>query len=177
MDLTERDLSPLEFDLYTIRQKALSEINADTLIETYKNTNLNLIPLISGGQSKVYILTGPQVNGVVVFGNDYLISFDKDKNIFSKKALHRNIIPIQYDGKENVESSMHSHLAETGEFITATDICTLMLYGKFTKWKTHNVVSQKYLNIWDCKKNDLVVITMEAVEKIRKDQEQRRKNQ
>ena len=31
----------------------------------------------------------------------------------------------------------------------ATDICTLMLYEKFAKWKQHNVVSKNYLNIWN----------------------------
>jgi hypothetical protein len=37
---------------------------------------------------------------------------------------------------------MHSHLPETGDFITPTDICTLMPYEKFANWKTHNVVSK-----------------------------------
>ena len=68
---------------------------------------------------------------------------------------------------------MHSHLPETGDFITATDICTLMLYEKFAKWKTHNVVSEKYLSIWNCETDKLSVITLDAVEKINKDQEKR----
>lgn len=48
------------------------------------------------------------------------------------------------------ETTIHSHLPETGDYITATDICTLMLYEKAAKWKSHNVVSEKFLNIWDC---------------------------
>jgi hypothetical protein len=71
---------------------------------------------------------------------------------------------------------MHSHLPETGDYITATDICTLMLYEKFAKWKTHNVVSKKYLNIWNCETDQLTVISMEAVDKINKDQEKRNKS-
>jgi hypothetical protein len=70
---------------------------------------------------------------------------------------------------------MHNHLPETGEYITATDICTLMLYSKFAKWKTHNVVSKKYLNMWNCETNTLTVIPMDTVEKINKDQEKRKK--
>jgi hypothetical protein len=66
---------------------------------------------------------------------------------------------------------VHSHGPETGDFITATDICTLMLYEKFAKWKKHNVVSKKYLNIWDCETDQLTVITMDALEKISKHQE------
>jgi len=64
---------------------------------------------------------------------------------------------------------MHSHLPETGDFITATDICTLMLYGKFTGWKQHNVVSEKYLNSWNIKTNQLFIVTMDVVRKINED--------
>ncbi|MBS0647037.1 MAG: hypothetical protein JSR97_10680 [Verrucomicrobia bacterium] len=179
IDLTERDFTPNENDLYAIRKIALVTINSDTLFKTYKNTNLNLIPLINGNEKKVYVLTGPEQNGVVIFGNDYLLTFDKDSNLTSKKQLHRNIIPINYDGKEEegkeIEGTIHSHLPETGDFITATDICTLMLYEKFTKWKQHNVVSQIYLNIWNCLTDQLTVIPMSTIDKINKDQEKRNK--
>jgi len=177
-DLTERNFTANENELYSIRKIALTTINSDTLFKTYKNTNLNLIPLINGNEKKVYVLTGPQQNGVVIFGNDYLLTFDKDDNLITKKQLHKNIIPINYgkeeDGKE-IEGTMHSHLQETGDFITATDICTLMLYEKFTGWKQHNVVSKNYLNIWNCLTNELTVIPMSTVEKINKDQEKRNK--
>jgi len=107
-------------------------------------------------------LTGPQQNGVVIFGNDYLLMFDNENNLISKKQLHKNIIPINYGGKEEegkeIEGTIHSHLPETGDFITATDICTLMLYEKFAKWKQHNVVSKNYLNIWNCLTDQLVVL-------------------
>jgi hypothetical protein len=179
VDLNERDFTATESDLYTIRKTALATINSDTLFKTYKNTNLNLIPIINGAEKKVYVLTGPQQNGVVIFGNDYLLTFDQDNNLINKKQLHKNIIPINYGGKEEegkeIEGTIHSHLPETGDFITATDICTLMLYEKFTKWKQHNVVSKKYLNIWDCLTDHLTVIPMETLDKINKDQEKRNK--
>ena len=178
IDLTERDFTKNETNLYEIRKLALAEINNDTLFKSYKNMNLNIIPLINGNTKKVYVLTGPQQSGVVIFGNDYLLTFDNDNKLTSKKSLHKNIIPIHYDDKEEgkqIEGAMHTHLPESGDFIAATDICTLMLYQKFTKWKTHNVVSQKYLNIWNCETNQLTVITMDALEKINKDQEKRNK--
>lgn len=182
--VAEREFSQIENDLYQIRKLALATINSDTLFKTYNNTNLNLIPLINGQEKKVYVLTGPQQHGVVIFGNDYLLTFDKDNRLVQKKQLHKNIIPIYFGGTDEsgnqMESAMHSHLPETGEFMTATDICTLMLYSKFAKWKTHQVVSKEYLNIWDCEANTLTILPMETVEKIRKDQEQRtrkRKNE
>lgn len=177
-DLTERVFTTNENDLYLIRKTALSKANSDTLFKTYKNTSLNFIPLIHGNEKKVYVLTGPLKSGVVIFGNDYLLTFDKNNHLIEKKQLHKNIIPIYYGGKEEegmqVEGAMHSHLPETGDFITATDICTLMLYEKFAKWKTYNVVSERYLNIWNCETDKLTVITMDVLNNIDKDQEKRK---
>lgn len=179
IDLTERDFNKPENDLYEIRKLALTEINADTLFKTYKNTNLNLIPLINGQDKKVYVLTGPQNSGVVIFGNDYLMTFDVNNKLIIKKQLHKNIIPVYYGGKEEEGKksvgAMHSHLPETGQFMTATDICTLMLYGKFAKWEQHIVVSEKYMNIWSCKTDQLTVVPRDVVDKINNDQEKRNK--
>jgi hypothetical protein len=177
--MVEREFTKAENDLYEIRKLALNEIQTDTLFKRYSNSNLNLIPLISGSEKKVYVLTGPKNNGVVIFGNDYLLTFDNNNKLMQKKQLHKNIIPIEYcvkmdDGGE-VESTIHSHLPETGDFITATDVCTLMLYGKFTKWKTHHVVSKKYMSIWNCSTNELNIIPMSTIEKINKHQNKQAK--
>jgi hypothetical protein len=167
VDNSQRNFTPVENDLYTIRKLALQDINTDTLYKSYKNTNLNLIPLINNGQKKVYVLTGPSVSGVVVIGNDYLLTFSPDNQLLSRKRLHKNIIPINYKDEKDKEAfaTMHSHLPETGDYITATDVCTLMLYSKFAKWEQHMVVSPNYMNIWNCHKNELVVVPMQAWEK------------
>jgi hypothetical protein len=179
INLTDRNFSSLERSLYEIRKLALEEINLDTLFKSYNNTNLNLIPIVNENSKKVYVLTGPTVSGVVVIGNDYLLTFDSDDRLIEKKKLHNNILPIYYEGKEmagkDIESAMHTHLPETGDFITATDICTLMLYQKYAKWKTHNVVSAKYFNIWNCESNELLVLTMEAMKKITENQDLQKK--
>lgn len=179
IDLTERDFTSSENDLYSIRKIALERLNSDTLFKKYNNTDLNIIPLIYNGEKKVYVLTGPKQNGVVIFGNDYLLTFNNNNTLTNTKRLHKNIIPIGFSSKQTVdnkvESTMHSHLPETGDFITATDICTLMLYEKFAKWKSHNVVSRKYLNCWNCLTDELNVIPMETIQKINKDQENKKK--
>ena len=175
VNLAKRDFSKTENDLYEIRILALNEINADTLFKSYKNTNLNLIPLINGNEKKVYVLTGPQNSGVVIFGNDYLLTFDTNNKLLNKKQLHMNIIPVYYGGKEEKDKTsvgaVHMHLPATGQFMTATDICTLMLYEKFAKWEQHMVVSEKYMNIWNCKTDQLTVIPKDVIDKINKDQE------
>lgn len=181
VNIEERNFTSSELELYTIRKLSLQEINSDTLFKTYQNTNLNLIPLIHNNEKKVYVLTGPSQSGVVIFGNDYLLTFDANNKLLAKKQLHNNLIPIYTNSKESegmdVVGTMHSHLPETGEFITATDICTLMLYSKFTKWKQHNVVSKEYLNIWNCETNELLVLPMETVKKIDKDSKKRKKKE
>ena len=164
VDGNRRDFTSIEMDIYSIRKTALRVINSDTLFKTYKNTNLNVIPIVETGQKKVYVITGPQITGVVVFGNDYLLTFDKDNKLITKKQLHKNIMPINYGNEEGKEivGTMHSHLPETGDFITATDVCTLMLYEKLAKWEQHIVISEKYVSIWNCEKNEIVAITKQA---------------
>ena len=168
-DMAEREFTANETDIYEIRKIALATVNSDTLFSIYPKTSLNLVPLIYGGEKKVYALTGPSENGVVIFGNDYLMTFDKNNKLVSKKQLHKNIIPVYYGGKreegKEVIGAIHTHLPETGDFITATDICTLMLYEKFAKWKQYQVVSVKYLNIWDCITDHLIVVPLSQLKK------------
>lgn len=173
INLTERDFTQPEKELYATRKKALDIINADTIFKTYQKTNLNLIPITNGNEKKVYVLTGPEETGVIIFGNDYLLTFDNNNNLLSKRKLHRNIISINYSKEKSSEATMHTHLPETGEFITATDICTLMLYARFAKWKQHNVISKDYLNVWNCITNELTVIPSSTIKKINEDVKKR----
>ncbi len=178
VDLKIRVFTANEQALFEIRDAALKEVRTNEMFLNYENTSLNLIPMISDGEKKVYILTGPKNTGVVIFGNDYLITFKKNNKIDKMKTLHKNILPVEYGGKddENAVGAIHSHLPETGDFITATDICTLMLYSRYTRWKTYTVVSEKYMNLWNCETNTLLVLPMKSVEKIVKDQKERNKN-
>lgn len=170
VDLNKREMTEPEKDLCVFRQKALEEINSDTLFKSYSNTSLNIIPIIYKGDKKVYVLTGPKQAGVMLFGNDYLLTFDKSNNILSKEALHKSLIPIFFEeesGKQSI-SAMHSHLADKDPFITVTDVCTLMLYQQFSPWETHYVISPKYVSIWNCKSNQLNIVTKEAFDKLKK---------
>lgn len=161
-----RDMTNHEKELWTIREKAIAEITKDTLFKRYEGMNFNPIPLIYNKKKMVYLLTGTNQNGVVIFGNDYLITFDKKNNIKTKKALHKNILVFEYSEKDQGATAMHNHQEETGDLITATDICTLMLYCPYTGWESHIVISEKNVSIWNCEKNNLLVLTREAWENI-----------
>jgi hypothetical protein len=101
-----------------------------------------------------------------------LLTFDLSNTLISKRALHKNIIVSNYSTNSNdtnkVVGAMHSHLPETGDFITATDICTLMLYEKFATWEWYYTISKNYVCMWNCQKDELITLTKEAFEKINK---------
>lgn len=166
IDFKERDFKSHEKELYTIRTKALTEIQQDTLFKNYTNTSLNLIPLIEKEKKKVYVLTAPKNVGVVLFGNDYLMTFDKQNNLIDKKELHKNLIPIEFDEDKETSLTIHYHSSTSDDFITPTDICTLMLYAKFAGWKRHIVASLNYASIWDCEAETLEIMTKEDFQKI-----------
>lgn len=175
IDSVRKRFSVLEEELYFMRQKTLEEIQNDSLFVHYKNTNFNIIPLLWKGARKVYVLTGPQVNNVVVFGNDYLLTFDEGNNIISKKKLHTTILPAKYGDDDHAVGGVHSHLPQTGDYFTATDICTLMLYGKYTGWSSYSVVSDRFISIWNCETNTQIVITQKAFKKASKNRRKREK--
>ena len=169
IDSTSRKLNLTEMTLFNIRKIALRQIATDTLFKQYKNTNLNPIPIIINNERKVFVLTGPKVNGVVILGNDYLITFNKNNKIKKKMALHQDIIPLEFRKDEDkVKTTMHTHLGSTSTIITSTDICTLLLYGEYTGWKQHIVISEKNVSTWDLERGELLVLTRKAWERIMK---------
>lgn len=170
VDTTSRKLTEKEFDYYDLRNKVTDLISKDTLFKQYNNTGINPIPIITKKERKVYVLTGAKVSGIVIFGNDYLITFDKNNEIKTKKKLHNNILVMNHSSKDEKEGgSFHSHNKATGNLITTTDICTLMLYGKYTGWKQHYVMSEENVSIWNCEKESLFVMTRKAWDKIYND--------
>jgi len=175
LDTTVRKFTGTEQKYFDIRKAAVDYMKTDSIFKGYKNTTLNLVPIIENNEKKLYVLTGTSLHGVVIFGNDYLMYFDNNNAVTSAKRLHKNIIPVylKSDSGKTQKETFHIHLSPTDEFITATDICTLMLYEKLTTWETHFVRSKKYVSIWDCKTNQLVIITKEAIERIQEDQEKR----
>lgn len=170
-----RAFNSKELELFTMRERAAQLLKTDTIFKFYKNTTPNLIPLIYNGERKVYIITGTTLNNMVPLGNDYLLQFDKNLNVKKTTKIHKNFIPIENKNNDTSLTTMHSHLASTGDFITPTDICTIMEYEKIEKWKAHYVISNDYISIWDCEKDRLLILEKDVWQKISKDAEKRMK--
>ncbi|MCJ7934670.1 MAG: hypothetical protein MUW56_13845 [Chryseobacterium sp.] len=166
-DFTERDFTPLEKDYFSIRQNALKRVQNDTIFKNYKDANLNFVPIIRNTMKKVYVLSGPSIDNIVIFGNDYLLTFNDKNEVKNVEKLHKGMIVqkiIDEDGP--AVGGAHSHVLENWQEITPTDICTLMLYQRFTNWDQYTVVSKDYISFWDCKSNDLTIIKSEDYEKM-----------
>jgi hypothetical protein len=172
VDKKDRAFTPHETTIYTIRKKALEELRTDTMFKRYEHTNFNLIPLVNGGEKKVYVLTGPTQTGVMLLGNDYLLTFDADNSLTSKQKLHHSLIPFPYDDEESTaetKTPMHTHLPSTGEMLTPTDICTIMLYQDFAKWESHVVVTEKHMCVWTCKSRSMALVPRPGADEFKKD--------
>lgn len=161
IDLSERDFTPHETEYFTIRQNALKRMQNDSIFKIYKDTNLNIVPLIRNKVKKVYVLTATSAGNAVIFGNDYLITFDNENQVKNVEKLHNSMI-VQKINDEKIGhtiSGMHSHVIDKWQAITPTDICTLMLYQKFTGWESYTTISKKFVSIWNSDNNLIIMKT------------------
>ncbi len=167
IQLDERDLTQLEKDLLTIRTNTLAAFSTSSIFSFYKNTGTNIIPIIRGKEKKVYVLTAPKENNLLLLGNDYLIDFKANNQIKKIEKLHNSLIQFTVNNEnETLAETMHNHVTGKSEYITATDICTLMLYADYFNINRHIVVSKKYYSFWDCKTHQLTVIPSSTIKKI-----------
>jgi hypothetical protein len=168
-----REFTSVEKEFYLVQQNAWRIINSDSLFKTYQGTIVNLIPLNDSKGKRVFIMTESKRESLIAVGNDYLLTFDKENNLTGKKQLHRGL--IAFDLKSGTKhgakqkGGMHTHSNE--DFITATDICSLLLYRDYTGWELYYVVSKKYISIWNCKTENLQIMTIKAFKKILKNVE------
>ena len=160
IDVLEGSRKPnkTEKDLIDLRHKTLAIVSQDTFFKQYERTNFNIVPIVEKGSKKVYIMTGSQIDGVIIFGNDYLLTFDKKNKLQEKKAIHLGIHPVEYGGEAAEAESSHIHYADEDPHATATDLCLLLLYQDLTNWKQHSVISKDYLSMWNCQKKSLLIV-------------------
>jgi len=172
MDITPRNAGRKETELITMRHDALERVgrNENNFFEIIEKTSLNLIPVITAKERKVIILTGPQETGNVLFGNDFALEYSAENKFVSQTKLHQNLITVPMESEAgNVIATKHTHQEPTSEYITTTDICTLLLYGDYTNWKKHVVISDNFVSIWDVEKKTLDIISRKEFEKREKE--------
>lgn len=180
VDTINTEATKIEQELITLRQDASKRIYSgeDDFFKFYENTSLNLIPIITNKERKVYVLTGPRYNGYVLIGNDYLLTYDKKNKFKKRERIHNSLIQLPYKA-ENDDNPMvvtvHSHVIS--DVIDPTDICTLLLYRDFVEWKQHYVFSKKYVSIFDLDKEELIIMTTKAWDKISEHQKSKKEEE
>lgn len=170
IDLMPRNANSKEKPLIALREDAdeLIKRDAGKFFERFEKTSFNLIPVITEKGKKVVVLTGPQETGNVLFGNDYELHYTADNKFKSQTKLHSDLSVAPMEAKSQggvVYAELHAHAGGDAPYITATDICTLLLYGEYTNWTQHFVISDKFVSIWDLQKKSLQVITRKEWDK------------
>lgn len=160
--------TPKESYLIKLREDAVQSFAEDKegFYKLYKNTSFNMIPIITDSIRKVIILTAPQSGTDVLLGNDYILEFDDTYKLVKKDKIHEALIKLPFKSKEKIEATVHTHVLS--DFISSTDICTLMLYRDFLEWNTHYVMSQKFVSVFYLKIEKLDIFTKEEWEFVKK---------
>ena len=170
VDSTKRGARLGELLRIRLREAALENIrNDDAFYALYKHTGMSLVILPGEKVHKVYFMIVPQIRGVVLFGNDYLLEFDAEMQLVKREKLHNDLIQMVAVGEdESPNGRITSHQHGTGEsvYMTATDVCTLMLYGQVTDWVGHRVFSPEFVSTWDMEYEKLIIVNRKTFEQI-----------
>ena len=169
IDTMNHIASDVESSLIAIRQDASdrASLNEDEFFSFYENTALNFIPVINNSGRNVFVLTGPQVSGIVLIGNDYKLSYNAKNEFMKKEKIHNSILQFPYTSSNKDKptiSTIHSHVVT--DVISSTDICTLLLYKNYVEWKQHIVTSDKEVSIFNLEAESLLIMKRKAWEKI-----------
>lgn len=174
---TERKPSEYEKKLFEIRFRVYKLFNDDPItFVKYEKSSLSIIILDNKKEYEVWIMSVMDDKSFVPIGNDYYLKYDKQGALLEKKRLHSGLIPLElkYAGKKNdeIKSSFHNHKGEEAPpYITATDICILMLFKPITQWDMHYVYSDKYVSIYNMYTGTLSIVPKKEFEQNTKPKE------
>ncbi|NCX94968.1 MAG: hypothetical protein EBX41_00915 [Chitinophagia bacterium] len=157
-----RRFTPIELQYYQLRAATLKAVAKDRFFVAYNNCNLTPVPIIRNNTKKVYVFTTSDLGGLIIFGNDYELTFNAANEITEKKIIHKSIFTHNYINNATAESNHKHTTTDGGDFMTPSDVCVLMLNQAFTKWNKYVVTSANYRSEWNCKTNQLTLTPLKA---------------
>ena len=169
VDTNARNASLDEQSLYNMTKAMEADVKSTSFYKKYGNTKFTLVPINDYKGKRAYVLTTSEKEGVITFGNDYLISFDSNNSISKRNVIHRNLMWTEINAKEkenDITEAWHTHLPETGNKITATDIYNIVRYEKVTRWKKYSVITETLVSIWNCETDSLAFVPRQQWDKI-----------
>ncbi|AYA36225.1 hypothetical protein D3Y59_03585 [Hymenobacter oligotrophus] len=126
---TGRPLTEQEEKLFLVQQDVLKRRRKLTDNQSPAGTTYNVAVLDQGTAVKAYLLLGATTTGVVPLGADFCLTYGPDGKLQRTQKLHQSYVPLTPPpAGATVQASMHTHLPGFPGLITATDICTLLLY-------------------------------------------------
>lgn len=158
-DFTSRELNETEKNMAKIKQAAIDLAASDKSFTKPEKSNFEFIPI---NEKKVIAICLSDIMGVVVFGNDFEINFNNEFQVSNSKQIHPNQIIAKYGDQAetgaNPDGTTHIHFPQSGELMTSTDVCLLMLYEKDAHWKQHTVISENFISFYNCQADVLLPI-------------------
>jgi hypothetical protein len=123
-----------------------------------------------------YGIAGSKSSNKIAFGGDFFMEYDLtlENKINKWDLIHRNIIPYDFselkDKLSLIDNLYHNHKGSTGDFITATDLCTMLLYKDFIPTNKFAVKSKHYYSEFNNETLDLNIYTNKFLSKVNKDE-------
>lgn len=152
-------LTKTEQDILKVRKKAVG-----LSVMWYKQfgytqiVDPNVIIYKTSPQYEVYVIPGAKVPDLLPIGGDLWMTFKSDGELNKMDAIHNNLIPFEVGITEEV-FLRHEHKGRrlAKEYITSTDVCTLLLYRDYLKEEKHVVVHRKYISEFYAKEVRLLI--------------------
>jgi len=125
----------------------------------FEIVNPNIIIYETEPEYVVYIIPGPFNNNIVPIGGDIYLTYSREGKSKKMEPIHNNIIPFNYQILQETIDTGHEHRGKKlgKEFITPTDICTLLLYKDVFNGEKHTVIHKKYISEFYFKDPKLVI--------------------
>ena len=176
VDILDEEREPNEKEklLMDYRAATYKAFSTDTtFFRQYAGVTTRAVPFDAGKEIKVYVYSSVKKEGVVPFGGDYLLVYDKKtKELVEKTDLHKDCIFLstQYQGHsyDASKATIHSHKEGAAEFITPTDIATLLLYKSQLEWDEHHVIAGEYTCVFTLVDRKLDIIPTAEFEYLKK---------
>lgn len=110
--------------------------------------NPNVIIHKTKPEFEVYIIPGTFEDGLLPIGGDIYLTYKLDGKFRDMEPIHNNLIPMETSTNGDVAYMAHEHKGKrlAKEYITATDICTLLLYRDYLNGEKHLTVHKKFVS-------------------------------
>jgi hypothetical protein len=164
IDNSLREPNNAEKYFFSCRNRMLKLIiDSNKYFQAPEGCSFNFIFLKDKDRLRIIALTGPTEPGIVPFGNDFQFIFDHSGEFLYGGLIHSAMVnldkpekcpsydpvKIEMDNDGNSKLCSHYHHASIPKFITSTDICNFLLYGKGDYFA---VYSRDYVSLFT--KND-----------------------